>query len=127
MQPARADSQSANDVGGSLRPFRNKNGRDAGDLCALPPVGINATTSIATIIALKPDCIVANQEGCNIDSVCRFLEAGINIATSRVDFLEPDRMDPEVRRRTEDACRKGHSSIYSTGASPGFSSEARMY
>jgi 2,4-diaminopentanoate dehydrogenase len=101
-----------------------KEGRDAGELCGLPPIGIAATCNIDKIIALKPDCVVANQEGCNLDSVCRFLEAGINIATSRVDFLEPERMDPEVRRRTDEACRKGGASIHATGASPGFSSEA---
>jgi hypothetical protein len=101
-----------------------KEGRDAGELCGLAPVGVSATRNIDEIIALKPDCVVGNQEGCNLDDVCRFLEAGINIATSRVDFLEPDRMDPEVRRRTEEACRKGGASIHSTGASPGFSSEA---
>jgi hypothetical protein len=101
-----------------------KEGRDAGELCGLAPIGISATRNIDKIIALKPDCVVAVQEGCNIDDVCRFLEAGINIATSRVDFLEPDRMDPEVRRRTEAACLKGGASIHATGASPGFSSEA---
>jgi 4-hydroxy-tetrahydrodipicolinate reductase len=101
-----------------------KEGRDAGELCGLPPVGIAATCNIDKIIALKPDCVVANQEGCNLETVCRLLEAGINIATSRVDFLEPARMDPEVRRRTEEACRKGGASIHATGASPGFSSEA---
>jgi 2,4-diaminopentanoate dehydrogenase len=101
-----------------------KEGRDAGELCGLAPVGIKATRDIDKIIALKPDCVVANQEGCNLEQVCRFLEAGINIATSRVDFLEPGRMHPEVRRRTEAACLKGRASIYSTGASPGFSSEA---
>jgi len=101
-----------------------KEGRDAGELCGLAPVGVTATRSIEKIIALKPDCVVAVQEGCNIDDVCRFLEAGINIATSRVDYLEPDRMDPEVRRRTEAACLKGGASIHATGASPGFSSEA---
>ena len=83
-----------------------------------------ATRNIDKIIALKPDCVVANQEGCNVDDVCRFLEAGINIATSRVDFLEPERMDPEVRRRVEEACLKGGASIHASGASPGFSSEA---
>src|SRR5688572_23837688 len=102
----------------------SKEGRDAGELCGLPPVGVTATRHIDKIIALKPDCIVANQEGANVDDVCRFLEAGINIATSRVDFLEPDRMDPDVRRRVEAACIKGGSSIHATGASPGFSSEA---
>jgi hypothetical protein len=101
-----------------------KEGRDAGELCGLPAVGVTATCNIDKIIALKPDCVVANQEGCNIEDVCRFLEAGINIATSRVDFLEPDRMDPEVRRRTQDACLRGGASIHATGASPGFSSEA---
>jgi 2,4-diaminopentanoate dehydrogenase len=101
-----------------------KEGRDAGDLCGLPPVGVAATCDINKIIALKPDCIVANQEGCNLEDVCRFLEAGINIATSRVDFLEPDRMDPEVRRRTQEACLKGGASIHASGSSPGFSSEA---
>ena len=103
---------------------KDKDGRDAGELCGLPPVGIKATRDIDRLIALKPDCVVAVQEGSNVDDVCRFLEAGINIATSRVDYLEPDRMDPEVRRRTEAACRKGGASIHATGASPGFSSEA---
>ena len=101
-----------------------KEGRDAGELCGLPPVGVTATRDIDKIIALKPDCVVAMQEGCNVEDVCRFLEAGINIATSRVDYLEPDRMDSEVRRRTQEACLRGGASIHATGASPGFSSEA---
>lgn len=101
-----------------------KEGRDAGELCGLAPVGVKATRDIQKVIAAQPDCVVANQEGVNIDDVCRFLEAGINVVTSRVDFLEPEQMDPEVRRRTEEACRKGGASIHSTGSSPGFSSEA---
>jgi len=102
----------------------SKDGRDAGELCGLAPIGVKATRDIRKIIALKPDCVVAMPEGTNLDDVCRILEAGINVATSRVDFLEPDRMDPEVRRRTEEACRKGGASIYASGSSPGFSSEA---
>jgi hypothetical protein len=101
-----------------------KEGKDAGELCGLPPTGVKATRDIEAIIRAKPDCVVAVQDGCNLDDVCRFLEAGINIATSRVDFLEPDYMDPEARRRTEEACRKGGSSIHASGSSPGFSSEA---
>ncbi len=101
-----------------------KDGRDAGELCGLPPVGITATRDIDKIIALKPDCVVAMPEGANVDDMCRFLEAGINIATSRVDFIEPDRMNPEMRRRVEAACVKGGASIHCTGASPGFSTEA---
>lgn len=102
----------------------DKDGRDAGELIGLPPVGVAATRDIERLIALKPDCVLAVQEGANVDDVCRFLAAGINVATSRVDYLEPDTMDPEIRRRVEEACRKGNSSIYASGASPGFSSEA---
>lgn len=101
-----------------------KEGKDAGELCGLPATGVKATRDINAIIATKPDCVVAVQDGTNLDDVCRFLEAGINIATSRVDFLEPEHMDPEVRRRTEEACRKGGSSIHASGSSPGFSSDA---
>lgn len=101
-----------------------KDGKDAGELVGLPPVGVAATRDIEKLIALKPDCVLAVQEGANVDDVCRFLEAGINVATSRVDYLDPDTMDPEVRRRVEEACKKGSSSIHASGASPGFSSEA---
>ncbi len=101
-----------------------KEGKDAGELAGLPPTGVKATRDIEAIIAARPDAVVAVQDGINLDDVCRFLEAGINIATSRVDFLEPEHMDPEVRRRTEEACTKGNSSIHATGSSPGFSSEA---
>jgi 4-hydroxy-tetrahydrodipicolinate reductase len=101
-----------------------KEGVDAGALCGLPPTGVKATRDIEAIIAARPDCIVAVQDGANVDDVCRFLAAGINIATSRTDYLEPDYMEPEVRRRVEEACRIGGSSIHASGASPGFSSEA---
>jgi 4-hydroxy-tetrahydrodipicolinate reductase len=101
----------------------SKDGRDAGELCGLPPTGVKATRDIDSLIKLKPDCVIAVQDGANVDDVCRFLEAGINVSTSRVDYLEPKAMDPEVRRRVEDACRRGGSSIHASGSSPGFSSE----
>ena len=101
-----------------------KAGRDAGELCGLDPVGVAATRDVAEIIALAPDCVLYMPEGCDIDELCRLLEAGINVVTTRVEFLDPARMKPELRRRAEEACRRGGASIHSTGASPGFSSEA---
>ena len=101
-----------------------KEGRDAGEICGLDPIGIAATCDIERIIALKPDCVIATPEGPNVDDMCRFLSAGINVATSRVDFLEPQAMDREVRARIEEACEEGSASIHASGCSPGFSSEA---
>jgi 2,4-diaminopentanoate dehydrogenase len=59
-----------------------------------------------------------------MDDVCRLLESGINIVTTRGEFHHPASMDAETRERVEAACRAGVTSIHSTGSSPGFISEA---
>ncbi len=112
------------DVVGVYVHSESKAGKDAGELVGMSLVGVTATTDIEQILELKPDCVVAMQEGANVDDVCRFLSAGINVVTSRVDYLEPGRMDPAVRSRVEQACQQGGASLHATGASPGFSSEA---
>ncbi len=102
----------------------DKVGRDAGELCGAPPTGVIATSSIDDILALRADCVVYMQQGCEIDDVCRILESGTNIVTTRGEFHRPASMDPAVRRRVEHACATGGTSIHSTGSSPGFISEA---
>lgn len=101
----------------------SKAGKDAGELCGLAPVGIRATTKIEEVIALKPDCVLYMQEGANMDDICRLLEAGINIVTTRGEFFNPEKMHPDIRRRTQAACEKGRASIHATGSSPGFITE----
>jgi 4-hydroxy-tetrahydrodipicolinate reductase len=101
-----------------------KAGRDAGELCGLAPVGVKASNAIEDIVALRPDCVLYMQQGANIDDLCRLLTAGINVVTTRVEFHDPAALDPAVRERIEDACRRGGASLHSTGASPGFITEA---
>lgn len=101
-----------------------KEGKDAGELCGLPPTGIKATRSIEAVIALRPDCVLYMQEGVDYGDVCRLLEAGINIVTTRAEFHDGSRLPPDIRGRVEAACRKGGSSIHATGSSPGFITEA---
>src|SRR5215472_7831604 len=102
----------------------SKAGRDAGELCGLSPVGIEATRSLEAIIAARPDCVLYMQQGCNFDDLCRLLEAGINVVTTRDEVQNPACMEPAVRERVESACRRGNSSIHATGSSPGFITEA---
>jgi 4-hydroxy-tetrahydrodipicolinate reductase len=102
----------------------SKAGRDAGELCGTAPVGIKATNEIADIIALRPDCVLYMPRQTSYDEVCRLLESGVNIVTTRGDFHHPAGMDPGLRRRVEEACQRGASSIHSTGSSPGFVTEA---
>lgn len=101
-----------------------KAGRDAGEIAGLGKIGVQATNRIEDIIALKPDCVVYMPLQCNYDEVCALLESGANIVTTRGEFHNPERMDAEIRARVEEACRRGNSSIHSTGCSPGFVTEA---
>jgi len=101
-----------------------KEGRDAGELCGLPPIGVKATREGDAILALKPDCVIYMPESTDADDVCRLLENGINIVTTRAEFFNPEMMDPDLRARVEAACDKGHASIHATGSSPGFITEA---
>jgi hypothetical protein len=100
-----------------------KDGADAGELCGLPATGIRATRDTEAILALRPDCVVYMPDSTDIDVVCRLLEGGSNIVTTRPDFFNPEAMTPALRQRVEAACRAGQSSIHSTGSSPGFITE----
>ncbi len=102
----------------------DKAGRDAGELCGLGPTGVLATRDVGEIVALGADCVLYMARDCNLDDVCRLLESGANVVTTRGEFHHPDSMDPAARARVEAACARGGTSIHSTGSSPGFISEA---
>jgi hypothetical protein len=101
-----------------------KAGRDAGDLCGLPPTGVTATSDADEIRALGADCVLYMPAACDLDQVCAFLAAGTNIVTTRGEFHHPGSMPAADRDRVERACAKGGTSVHSTGSSPGFISEA---
>jgi hypothetical protein len=102
----------------------DKVGRDAGELAGMSPIGIVATNRIEEIIALRPDCVLYMPHALDYAEVARLLESGANIVTTRMEFQNPATLDPAVRARLEEACRRGNSSLHATGSSPGFISEA---
>lgn len=102
----------------------DKVGKDAGELCGLPKTGVKASGSLQEMVALDADCVLYMRQGTDWDEICALLESGKNVVTTRGDFHNPARMDPDLRERVEAACRAGDASIYSTGSSPGFVTEA---
>jgi 2,4-diaminopentanoate dehydrogenase len=96
----------------------------AGELCGLAPIGVKATNSVDDIIALNADCIVYMQQSLDVGVLCRLLESGANVVTTRAEFHNPAKVDPAIREPIEEACQRGSSSLHSTGSSPGFITEA---
>jgi len=101
-----------------------KAGRDAGDLCGVAPTGVVATRHVEDVLASKPDCVLYMADRADTDVLCRLLESGANVVTTRSEFHRPAGLDPAVRARIEAACRQGGASLHSTGSSPGFITEA---
>lgn len=104
----------------------DKVGQDAGHLCGLPATGILATHDVDQLIAVQADAVLYMRQGTDMDELCRLLASGKNIITTRSDFHHPAMMDPANRAQIETACRQGGTSIYSTGSSPGFITEAMI-
>ena len=101
-----------------------KQGMDAGVIAGIDPCGVIATGSVDDLVAMDADCVLYMRQGTDMDELCRLLASGKNVVTTRGDFHHPASMDAAVRDRIEAACRAGGASIYSTGSSPGFITEA---
>jgi 2,4-diaminopentanoate dehydrogenase len=102
-----------------------KAGIDAGTLCGEKPTGIAATTDPAAIRALAADCVLYMARSFDIDDVVSLLASGTNVVTTRGELFDAGRkLSDGDRERILDACRTGASSIFATGSSPGFITDA---
>jgi hypothetical protein len=98
----------------------DKVGRDAAELADLPePTGVIATDDIDALIALKPDACVYNPLWSDLDELCRLLEAGINVC-STAGWITGGKLPLEDQDRVRMAAERGGSSIFGSGAHPGF-------
>jgi 4-hydroxy-tetrahydrodipicolinate reductase len=103
-----------------------KAGRDAGELCGGPPLGVTATQDADALLALDADCICYTassdiRPGGVVDDLCRMLAAGKNVVnTSFVPLLYPAAAGDGVLERLEAACQAGGTSFYTSGIDPGF-------
>ena len=104
----------------------DKAGRDAGELCGGPPLGVTATQDSDALLDLDADvvCYTASSDvrpDGVIDDLCRILASGANVvSTSFVPLLYPAHAGPGVQERLEAACREGGTSFYTSGIDPGF-------
>ena len=58
-----------------------KDGRDAGEIIGIGPIGVTATRDIDALLALDADLVLYAPLLANVPEICRLLEAGLNVIT----------------------------------------------
>ncbi|HWP65954.1 MAG TPA: dihydrodipicolinate reductase [Candidatus Limnocylindria bacterium] len=96
----------------------DKVGRDVGELCGAPPLGVTATNDVDALLALRPDCVVYNPMWPCTDELVRILASGANVVTTAA-FINGRRLGAD-RARLVTACERGGASLFGTGINPGF-------
>jgi hypothetical protein len=109
----------------------DKIGKDVGDICGLPSMGIVATDDVDALIALRPDALVhygptAAKADDNIRIMSAFLRAGIDVcSTAMTPWVWPGmKQNPSVWiDPITEACEAGGASCFTTGIDPGFAND----
>ncbi|MCD9624074.1 hypothetical protein LUW87_09445 [Rhabdothermincola sp. EGI L10124] len=107
----------------------DKDGRDAGELVGIGPIGVTATGDAEALVGLAPDCICYAASGPGLDAAAaddyeRFLAAGIDVVTvTSAGLVFPPAYQPALRRRLEDAAAAGGATLYASGIEPGFAGD----
>src|SRR3954447_6534768 len=107
----------------------DKAGKDAGELCGLPPTGVTATSDVDALLAVGADCVCYTATADlrpweAVDDVARILASGLNVVSSSlVQVLHPKTADTAMVERLERACREGGTSCFFSGIDPGFAND----
>ncbi|OBA73161.1 dihydrodipicolinate reductase [Mycobacterium sp. 1554424.7] len=106
-----------------------KAGRDAGELCGIPPVGVVATRDPARMIAGDADAVVY-AAGANlrpleaVEDMASLLRAGKNVVScSVVPLVFPDGVDRAFTDPLRRAALDGGASFFTTGIDSGFAND----
>lgn len=97
----------------------DKAGKDAGELCGRPHVGVSATNDIDALLATGADTVLYTPFEADLDQAIRLLESGLDVVSTNL-FLNVGGIVGEVKDKLAAACARGGSSLYITGISPGW-------
>ncbi len=93
----------------------DKDGRDAGEIAGIGPVGVTATRDADALLALAADCVVYAPLVPDATTVAALLRSGKNVVTP-VGWIYPD---PARVTEIEAACQAGAATLHGTGIHPG--------
>jgi hypothetical protein len=93
-----------------------KDGRDAGELAGIAPLGVRATRDVDALLALDADCVLYSPILADAALVERILRAGKNVVTP-LGWFFPWRSSDWAA--LEAACQAGRATLHGTGIHPG--------
>jgi len=93
----------------------DKVGRDVGEICGMPPIGVAATNDVDALLALDADCVMYAPIVANRKEIVRILESGVNVVTP-LGYFYPGQRDVSD---LEAACQHGGATLHGTGIHPG--------
>ncbi len=106
-----------------------KEGKDAGELAGVAPVGIRATRDVEALLALDADCVCYTADAGMrpaeaIEDMARILASGKNVVScSMVGLVHPTTLNDMFTKRLSDACEAGGTSFLTSGIDPGFAND----
>jgi hypothetical protein len=119
-------SNPALELAGVIVHSPEKDGRDAGELAGLPPVGVTTTRDAAAVLSADLDALVytVNSDFRPVEAQqeCRdALRAGVNVVSAGMyGLIHPPSAPPELLAAFDSACKEGGSSFLTSGIDPGF-------
>lgn len=96
-----------------------KDGRDAGEVADIGPIGVTCTTDKQKLLAMGADCVNYAPLYFDVEEMCEILRSGKNLVTP-AGFAFPASRDPEQTAKIEAACREGGTSLHGSGIHPGY-------
>jgi hypothetical protein len=93
----------------------DKEGRDAGDIAGIGPVGVAATRDVDALLALGADCVLYSPVVADEAVVAHLLASGLNVVTP-LGWFHPGERDVTAVR---DAALAGGTTLHGTGIHPG--------
>ena len=104
----------------------DKIGRDAGEIAGIEPTGVRCTDDADSLLDSGVDAVVYTASGdfrpveAEAD-LEQCLRSGANVtSTSFYGLLHPPSCPPALRRRVDDACAVGDTSVFVSGIDPGW-------
>jgi 2,4-diaminopentanoate dehydrogenase len=107
----------------------DKEGKDAGELAGMDPIGLAATNDVDVILAARPQCVIYAASGPQLDAAAvpdyvRLLEAGVNVVTvTSWSLVYPPAFEPTWLGQLTAAAERGGASLYASGIEPGFAAD----